>query len=152
MGEASPGDVFAALLAAHQVGDHWVQTGRQAAVKGERGWQGRRACAAHVASLTAAKAAALASLHMAGYRVRPGRAAAALAADAVSHYLADRRSLDPPAGLAALAVRLGKGGFWTLGMPRPGRDDNPVLGTGAYALDQAFHIGCLWVAATAIAG
>ena len=152
MGTATPGDVFAALLAAHQVGDHWVQTSTQSAVKGKPGWPGRRACAAHVATLTAAKIAALAGLHLAGYRVRAGRAAAALAADAVAHYLADRRSLDPPAGLAALAFRLDRGGFWMFGLPRPGHDDNPSLGSGAYALDQAFHLGCLWIAAMATAG
>ncbi|MER7268917.1 hypothetical protein ABT344_11500 [Micromonospora carbonacea] len=34
-----------------------------------------------------------------------------------------------------------------LGTPRPGHDDNPSLGTGAYALDQSWHIGWLFVAA-----
>lgn len=150
--KATSGETFAALYAAHQVGDHWVQTSRQATAKGKDGWEGRRACAAHVATLTAVKAAALAGLHVTGHRLNPRRAAFALAADAVSHYLADRRSLEPPRGLAKLAVLAGQGGFWALGAPRPGRDDNPSLGTGAYALDQAFHTGCLWLAALACAG
>ena len=35
-----------------------------------------------------------------------------------------------------------------LGAPRPGHDDNPSLGTGAYALDAAWHHG--WEAAAAL--
>lgn len=152
MTQATPGDLFAALFAGHQVGDHWVQTSAQAAAKGRPGWEGRRACAAHVATLTVTKAAAVAALHASGRRVRPARAALVLAADAVSHYWADRRSLDPVRGLPRLARATGSLGFWTLGLPRDGRDDNPCLGTGGYALDQAFHVGCLWAAAVAAAG
>jgi len=152
METATTGDVFAALYAAHQVGDHWVQTSHQAAVKGKPGREGRRACAAHVATLTAVKAAALAAVHVAGHRLHPRRTVMALAADAVSHYLADRRCQEPLTGLIRLAELTGRGEFWLLGHPREGRDDNPSLGTGAYALDQAFHTGCLWVAALACAG
>lgn len=152
MRTATTGDVFAALYAAHQVGDHWAQTGYQAGAKGKPGREGRRACAAHVAVLTAVKAAALAAVHVTGHRLHPRRAAVALAADAVSHYLADRRCHEPLTGLTRLAMLAGKQEFWALGLPREGRDDNPSLGTGAYALDQAFHIGCLWLAALACAG
>lgn len=147
-GSATPGDIFAALLAAHQAGDYWVQTQAQAARKGLPGWPGRLACARHVTAMTACKAAALAALHASGRRVSPRRAAAALAADAASHYLADRRT--PLASLAewlGATVSPGKDQFWALGTPREGRDDNPCLGTGAQALDQAFHVACLWVAA-----
>jgi len=143
--------MFAALYAAHLVGDHWAQTSRQAAWKGREGWEGRRACAVHIATLTACKAAAVTALHLSGQQVRPVRTALALAGDAVSHYLADRRSLDPARGLARLAELAGLRDFWKLGAPRPGQDDNPVLGTGAYALDQAFHVGCLWAASVAAA-
>ncbi|WP_235557895.1 hypothetical protein [Sphaerimonospora mesophila] len=79
-------------------------------------------------------------------RLPLGRTALALTLDAVSHYWADRRYT-----LAALAARLGSGEFYRLGRPRPGHDDNPTLGTGSYALDQAWHIGWLWVAALIIA-
>jgi hypothetical protein len=41
--------------------------------------------------------------------------------------------------------------FWTLGAPRPDRDDNPSLGTGAYALDQSFHYFFLFYTALIIA-
>lgn len=61
---------------------------------------------------------------------------------AVSHYWADRRST-----LARLCDRVGLGGFHRLGQPREGRDDNPTLGTGAYALDQSWHWAFLFVTA-----
>ncbi|MEU0516669.1 hypothetical protein [Streptosporangium sp. NPDC006007] len=53
---------------------------------------------------------------------------------------------------AALAERTGKGDFHRLGAPRPGTTDAPHLGTGAYALDQSWHIGWLFVSALIIAG
>jgi hypothetical protein len=65
---------------------------------------------------------------------------------AVTHYWADRRTT-----LARLADALGKGGYYRLGAPRPGRDDNLSLGTGAYALDQSWHWLWLGVAATVTA-
>jgi hypothetical protein len=140
--------IFATLYAAHEVGDHWVQTHRQALTKGQPGIEGREACAVHVATLTATKAvlltvtAAVLGLHLAVTAV-----AAVLALDAASHYWADRRTT-----LATLADRIGKGGFYALGAPRPGHDDGPHLGTGAYALDQSWHIGWLFIAALIIGG
>ncbi|MFG2002099.1 transcriptional regulator [Spirillospora sp. NPDC048911] len=141
--------VFAALYAAHEVGDHWAQTHAQACGKGAAGWSGRLMCGKHVAVLTVVKAAALmlAAL-VVDLPVNPLAVAAALAVDAVSHYWADRRTT-----LVALADWLGrtvvpgKGDFARLGAPRPDRDDNPTLGTGAYALDQSWHIGWLFLAA-----
>lgn len=139
---------FAALHAAHQVADHWIQTNRQAADKGKPGWPGRRACAAHVATYTATQGLALAAVqHVTGARISPRRTVAALAVSAVSHYWADRRTT-----LAALCEATGRGGFYRLGAPRPDHDDNPSLGTGAYALDQSFHIAFLYAAALVIAG
>jgi hypothetical protein len=68
-----------------------------------------------------------------------------MAVSAISHYVADRRT--PLRRLAGLLDRpTGKPAFWSLGLPRPGRDDNPTLGTGAYALDQSWHVGWLLVA------
>jgi hypothetical protein len=135
--------VFIALYAAHQVGDHWVQTGGQAARKGLPGWPGRRACAAHVLTLNGTKCAAvLAVALVTGVQLAAWPLAAALVIDAASHYWADRRTT-----LAALAGLAGKSGFYTLGAPRAGHDDNPSLGTGAYALDQSWHIGWLFAAA-----
>lgn len=146
MADAGSGDLFAALFAAHQVGDFWVQTNRQSADKGLPGVRGHRACAAHAVSMAATKAAGIALLHASGRKVAWKRAAAALAADAVTHYAADRRA--PLRALAGLLdASTGKLTFYRLGSPREGRDDNPTLGTGAFHLDQAFHIACLWGAA-----
>lgn len=84
--------VAVAYLAAHGVGDYWAQTDHQAANKSGPGWAGRRACAAHVATLTAAHAAALALVLAAtATSVHPVSAALGLTITAVTHYWADRR-------------------------------------------------------------
>lgn len=139
-----------ALFAAHQVGDHWLQTHGQAMTKGGTGWAARGACARHVLVLVVVKVAALlAAFAVVGLPIRPLWWAASLGVDAVSHYWADRRTT-----LRCLAGLLGEGkaAFFELGAPRPGRDDNPSLGTGAYALDQSWHIGWLFIAALILAG
>lgn len=138
--------VFVALYAAHSVGDHWIQTEHQAATKGRPGWVGRLAGARHVATLTAAQLAALLVLApTVGVHLHIGQMAAGLAVNALTHWWADRRST-----LARLAAAAGLRQFYALGWCRAGRDDNPSLGTGAYALDQSFHIGWLFVAALII--
>jgi hypothetical protein len=150
--------VFATLYAAHQVAEHWVQTHHQTLTKAAGGWPGRWACARHVATYTATAvvmltaAALLLPLPLSVLGVAVGQAVSAS-----THYWADRR--DP---LLLLAVVLHKSRFYFLGMPRPhlpevpDRDgpigatvphDNPSLGTGAYALDQSFHVFWLFVAA-----
>ncbi len=139
--------VFVALFVAHQVADHWIQTQHQADCKGGPGWPGRIACAAHVASYTATAVVALDALHFGlGLRLNPWQVAAGLAVSAVTHYIADRRT-----PLRWLAELTGAGRFYALGIPRAGRDDNPSLGTGSYALDQSFHYLFLFVAAIVIA-
>ncbi|MEU4239775.1 DUF3307 domain-containing protein [Actinoplanes sp. NPDC026619] len=139
--------VFAALFVAHQVADHWVQTDHQAACKGGPGWEARRACAAHIVTYTATAVVALLAMAAAtGLPLSAGRAAAGLAVSAVTHYVADRRT-----PLKWLAELCGSSRFYTLGACRTGRDDNPSLGTGAYALDQSFHYAWLFVAALIIA-
>jgi len=139
--------VFVALYVAHQVADHWIQTDHQALHKGDTGWPGRLACLAHVGSYTfTALLAVLALPLFLGLPLDPARVAAGLLISAVTHYIADRRT--PLATLAAL-VRLS--GFYALGKPRPGRDDNACIGSGAYALDQSFHYLFLFVAALVIA-
>jgi Protein of unknown function (DUF3307) len=136
--------VFAAFYTAHMVGDHWVQTNHQAANKGLPGWPGRRACAAHVLTLNGTKCAAVLTVMLVtGLRLAAWALALALVIDAASHYWADRRST--LAGLAALIP--GKADFYRMGAPREGHDDNPSLGSGAYVLDQSWHIGWLFIAA-----
>jgi len=139
--------VFVALFVAHQVADHWIQTDHQACRKGDPGWVGRIACAAHVATYTATALVALAALPLVlGVPLSVGRVSAGLAVSAVSHYLADRRT-----PLRRLAEATGRARFYALGQPRPGRDDNPSLGCGSYALDQSFHYLFVFVAALIIA-
>lgn len=145
------GSVFVALFAAHMVADHWVQTSAQARDKSLPGVAGRRACAAHVATYTATQALALLALDLvADAQLHAGWTVAGLAVSATTHYIADRRT--PLRRLAELLDRsTGKAAFWQLGTPRPGRDDNPCLGTGAYALDQSWHVGWIFVSALVIA-
>ncbi|MEN3540981.1 hypothetical protein AAH991_38110 [Microbispora sp. ZYX-F-249] len=71
--------------------------------------------------------------------------AVALLVDAVSHFWADRRYT-----LAWLADLLGKGDYYRLGAPRPGWNDNVTTGTGAYHLDQSWHVAWLGVGALII--
>lgn len=135
---------FAVLYAAHEVGDHWLQTNGQACGKGATGWAGRLLCAKHVATLTAVKLAALTVVAtVLGLSLNLYAVAVALGIDAVSHYWVDRRTT-----LLALAdwlgrtVLPGKGEF-----ARLGDGAAAPTGTGAYALDQSWHIGWLAVAA-----
>ncbi|MCX5363206.1 DUF3307 domain-containing protein [Streptomyces sp. NBC_00124] len=139
--------VFAALYVAHSVGDHWVQTSCQSASKGRPGWVGRLADTRHVATLTLTKLVVLLPLvWLLDLRVSVLGIVAGLGIDAVTHWWADRRTT-----LAWLAEVTGKGEFYRLGAPRTGRDENPHIGTGAYALDQSFHHLWLLVAALIIA-
>lgn len=146
------GELYAAtaatLYAMHQLGDHWIQSDHDAQAKGRPGWDGRRACATHVATLTITKVIGLGlMLAVTGLRPAGWALVLGLAVDAGSHYWADRRTT-----LARLAELVpGKAAFWQLGAPRAGHDDNPSLGTGAYALDQSWHIGWLFIAALLIA-
>jgi hypothetical protein len=134
--------VMPALLVAPTIGDHWIQTSHQANAKGQRDKHGRLACAAHVASYTLTTAALVVLVWaLFDLPISPVWFITGQVVSAVTHYWADRRFT-----LAWLCDQLGKGGFYRLGLPRDGRDDNPSLGTGAYALDQSWHWGWLFVA------
>jgi hypothetical protein len=149
--------VFVTLYTAHHVGDQWVQTHRQSLTKGDSGWAGRLACARHVAGYTATAVvlltatAALLSLPVTLLGVTLGQAVSA-----VTHYWADRRSV-----LRRFAKLIGKDAYYHLGAPRPDLPavsdrggpigatvphDNVTIGTGAYALDQSFHVFWIFVA------
>lgn len=134
--------VFATLFAAHQVADHWVQTEWQAATKGEPGSEGAIACTWHVLTYTATAVVFLSLLDLCTDTNLGAGAVPGLVVSAVTHWIADRR-----APLRWMAERAGHARFHQLGALRPGRDDNPSLGTGAYALDQSWHYGWLFVAA-----
>jgi len=134
--------VFAALYVAHSVGDHWVQSSCQAADKGLPGWKGRLACTRHVVGLTLTKGILLALVVVVlQLPVTALGLVLGLGIDAGTHWWADRRTT-----LRRLAHKCNKTEFYTLGT-----GDHPAapvahsgkpaahLGTGAYALDQAFH-------------
>jgi hypothetical protein len=147
---------FAALFAAHQFGDHWPQRHADALGKGAPDRQGRSHCLNHVLHLTAVKVAAVVLAFWATGVWPPVWAGVlVLALDAASHYWADRGAFHSskdetrPIGLERLARAVGKGPFWVLGRGTVGADGSPVptIGTGAYALDQSFHVAMLFVAA-----
>lgn len=167
---------FAALYAAHHVGDYWVQTDHQAKHKGDAGAEGRIACLAHVGGYTVAQFVFLILMGLAtGVNYDSWPTVLALAVSAGTHYAADRREHGLMFRVARLLpavttnlMKLGVprhgvyvdtwvtcpdcGGTGVLGsVPcelcrRGGRvlggkvGDNPSLGTGAWALDQAWHI------------
>ncbi|BBA98301.1 hypothetical protein RVR_4434 [Actinacidiphila reveromycinica] len=138
---------YAALTAAHEVGDYIVQRDADAKAKGKHGPAGAAACARHVASYTATQGLAL---YAADRYLRLGldwrRAGAALLVSAVTHYVADRcaghwpdDSKDAPL-LVRAAHAAGKT-KWLQGDPAAG----PLI-------DQAWHKGCIAVAAAVAAG
>lgn len=135
------GAVSVALYVGHHVGDYWVQTDHQSSHKGRAGHEGRAACLAHVASYVSTQIVMLALLRTAlGFdRISIVQTVAGLLVSGVTHYLADRREFGIMLKLARLLP--GKARFVTLGVPRGGHyDDNPSLGTGAWALDQSWHL------------
>jgi hypothetical protein len=131
------------LLVAHNVADHWVQTGHQSRHKGAPGWVGRWNCAKHVATYTVVTAVAVGLVvWLFALPVSPVGFIVGQLVSAITHYWADRRTT-----LRTLAALIGKGEFFQVGAPRPDHDDNPTLGTGAYALDQSWHWLWLGIAA-----
>lgn len=135
--------LYAAWHAAHGYADHWGQNNADALDKGKPGRTGRAACARHVANMTATKLAALAIVGAAtGIRLSPRRVAIAMAVDAVSHYVIDRRT-----PLRRLAHALGKDDFIAIGDPAAA-----PCGTAAYELDQSLHTTLLALAAVIAGG
>lgn len=138
---------YAALTAAHEVGDYLVQRDADAAAKGKPGHEGAAACARHVLSYAATQAAALWTANRAfGLGLRPGRATAALLLSAATHYAVDRcaghwpEDGDDAPLLVRAAHKAGKG---------PWLQKDP--GAGAL-LDQALHKGWIALAAAVAAG
>jgi hypothetical protein len=131
--------VAVTVYAAHQAGDYWVQTSRQAAEKGLPGWEGRRACAVHVATYTVTLVVFLLVLQWwTGLALAPGWEWAGLGLSAVTHYFSDRRT-----PLERLCSLLGSGDFYQAGSG---------LATGAALLDQAWHWAWLFASALVISG
>lgn len=125
--------LYALVRPASDVADLWLQTDHQAAHKADPGRAGHAALARHIASYVGTQAAVVAvGSRVLGIRITPGRAAAALAVSAVSHYVADRRT---PLRQAADALARAVGG----------RDGSAFVRlaahglNGAYLLDQSWH-------------
>lgn len=136
---------YAALTAAHEVADHWIQIDDQAVNKGKRNHDGVIACTEHVITYTATQAVALAAAQRAtGTRLPWRRAAAALAISAATHYIADRQGGhwrdEKPRGIAKLAAATGHAGWLQ-------RDPN-----AGYLMDQSWHKGWIFIAALVAAG
>jgi hypothetical protein len=129
--------VFAVALvvlnAAHQVGDHVLQTDHQAARKAEPGWVGLRAMAGHLLTYHLAAAALLIGTFAAlGLPLSVAGLLAALACSAFTHGLLDRRW---PVRAMLRAVRA----------PKFAEAIRPVC--GMYQADQAWHRLALLVCA-----
>jgi hypothetical protein len=145
-------EVAIALYVGHHVGDYWIQSHHQALTKGEVGREGRLACLSHILSYLLAQAVCLSiTSAVLGLEVSNRAVWLALAISGITHWMADRRDH----GLMFwLARRMPwKHGYLEFGAPRPGHDDNPTLSTGAWSLDQSWHIFWgVFVAALVIAG
>ena len=145
MTAASFAATYAALTAAHEVADHWVQIDDQAVHKGQRNRDGAIACAEHVITYTTTQAAVLYAVQKAtGMRLSWKRAALGLAISAATHYIADRQGGhwrdEQPRGLVRLAAAPGHAG-WLQRDPHSG-----------YLMDQAWHKGWIAVAALVATG
>jgi hypothetical protein len=136
--------VYATLRAAHDLGDHVLQTSDQALGKAATdGWG--RAMAGHVGGYHAAQVAGLLAADRAlGLSLRSSRVALALALSVGTHALLDRRW--PVRRLLELT---GSAGPWAEGThvaAEPG-STAPVPLHGPYLADQALHHLVLWLVA-----
>ncbi|WP_019548578.1 hypothetical protein [Streptomyces sulphureus] len=145
---ARAGAAYAALMAAHEVGDYILQRDSDAVAKGKHGPDGAAACLRHVASYTATQAVALAA---ADRYLRLGlgwrRASAGLALSAVTHYVADRcnghwhETAEEGAPRLVRAAHAAGKSKWLTRDPSAG----PLL-------DQAWHRAWIGLAAAVAAG
>jgi hypothetical protein len=146
---------FAAMLAGHYVGDHWIQTCKQACTKPLGGTTSTRvavfACVRHVVTwgltVLAALVGAAAWLNL---PLRPGWVAAGMALNMVTHFVIDLR-----VPLIWVARLLGRTSYIEhvqvhrgekVGVERSGP------GTALFHLDQAAHIAFLFLSTLIMAG
>lgn len=134
---------FTALLPAHMVGDHWIQTGGQSCKK-DIGTNASRAsalwhCTKHVATYTITACTVLiAVLAWLGIEADPRWVAAGQLISAITHFVADLRT-----PLRWLARVTGSEEFFDLA-------DHGL--NGRYLLDQSWHVLWVLVAAMVSAG
>jgi len=166
------GAVLAVLWAAHDVGDHVVQTDRQAVRKSWPGRDGAWALGGHVASYTVVQLVAVGALRWwAGVRPSWWRTVVAVAFSAGSHALLDRRwpvvwvlrhtgSADFACAqiprqrvtFTETAVGYSKRGMFPSVSYSGYVPEHPLPLHGPYLADQALHHGCLAVTAAILAG
>jgi hypothetical protein len=138
---------YAALTAAHEAGDYFVQRDADAVAKGHPGPEGAAACSRHCLTYTAAQAAALAAANRYfGLGLDRRRAAAGLALSALTHYVADRcaghwATTGPTAPLLVRAVHATGKQTWLTRAPEAGA-----------LVDQAWHKVWVTLAAAVAAG
>ncbi len=128
-----------ALYIGHHGGDYWAQRDEDAKHKGDAGADGHLHCLLHVISYMITQWLCLGVVWVTfGLPLSFGAAFAGMLVSGTFHYAIDRREHGI---MFWLARRLpGKANFLKLGVPRAGMDDNPTLGTGAWALDQSAHL------------
>ncbi|AGL20951.1 DUF3307 domain-containing protein [Actinoplanes sp. N902-109] len=125
------------LMAAHQLGDHVLQSDNQAAHKADPGLTGWSYMAAHVGTYHAIATVMLLLAYLSLDIDLPVRGMiAGLAFSAVTHAFLDRRW-----PVRFILTRLGSPTFAVM--------QSPV--NGMYVADQALHYGCLWISALLIA-
>lgn len=131
----------------HPYCDQVLQRGDDAINKGRPGWAGRKACARHVASYSAAQfAAAYAVTRVLGSRPSVTALLAGTAVNGVTHYVIDRRTplkafLHSKFGRATRLVGPGKQGYIERATVQRGNGvvDEAGPGTALTELDQAVH-------------
>ena len=156
------GATYAALMAAHDLGDHIVQTDHQAAHKADS-WA---AMAGHVGGYTGLQVAALVGLRaLAGVRPSWRRTAAAVAWSAATHAFLDRRwpvkrileltgspRFAQPRIPALTVLTRNEQVNVKISRIAMQTEEAPLPIHGPYLADQALHHGALFVAAAILAG
>jgi len=145
---------FAALLAAHYFGDHWLQTGGQALKKALGQPNGRTAdavwhCAKHVATYCALGLGLfLLVAAQVNLPLRPGWIAAGMVLHAGTHFLADLRTpLRWAAGKVGLTEYIEH-----CNVARGAGVHEVGPGTALFHLDQSWHILCIFFVSCLFAG
>lgn len=130
--------VCAASLAAHKVGDYYMQRSSEALRKTDRTREGQLACASHVATYTLTQITVLAIVSwILGLGLGWRAIAVGQVINASTHYFADRTWT-----MEKFHDAIGRGEFHRHGTG---------LASGAKALDQVWHHFWLFVAALATA-
>jgi len=143
------GTAYVALRFGLIAGDWWGQSNTVAGTKRRPGSEGRRACAKHVAIVTAAQAASLGlACVVTGRRLDLSRVVTGLAVNGASHFWADRRT----GWETFIKEYLGKAEFYEKGKLKSEEYGTDCLATGAHMLDRTWHDAWNIAAAVYLAG